>query len=278
MQGRLVPPEDGRFQSFPRERWRDEFSRAADAGLDAIEWIFDEFGESVNPIASDSGIAEINALSVRTNVKILSVCADYFMDHPFVSAGPTEFSRLVERFFWLLERSALLGIQRIVIPFVDASRIVTLGQRQRIVAMLKELSPAAERSNIELHLETDLAPSDFAALLRQIENPSVKVNYDSGNSAALGYSPVAEFAAYGRRVGSVHIKDRKLGGGTVPLGSGDADLPALALCLYDVGYAGDFVLQAARGADGAEVSLAAQNHHYLLQLLEDARTARAPLR
>lgn len=28
MQGRLSPPEDGRFQSFPRLGWREEFARA----------------------------------------------------------------------------------------------------------------------------------------------------------------------------------------------------------------------------------------------------------
>jgi L-ribulose-5-phosphate 3-epimerase len=37
MQGRLSPPEDGRFQSFPRNSWREEFPRAREAGLDYIE-------------------------------------------------------------------------------------------------------------------------------------------------------------------------------------------------------------------------------------------------
>ena len=32
MQGRLSPPEDGRFQSFPRNSWREEFRRAHEAG------------------------------------------------------------------------------------------------------------------------------------------------------------------------------------------------------------------------------------------------------
>ena len=32
MQGRVVPPDQGRFQSFPRSRWRDEFPRAAQGG------------------------------------------------------------------------------------------------------------------------------------------------------------------------------------------------------------------------------------------------------
>ena len=48
----------------------------------------------------------------------------------------------------------------------------------------------------------------------------MRVNYDSGNSASLGYRPRDEFAAYGSRVGSVHLKDRRLGAGTAPLGRG----------------------------------------------------------
>ena len=58
MQGRLVPPEGGRFQSFPREGWRREFELAAAAGLDCIEWIDDEFGGGENPLWTDFGLAE----------------------------------------------------------------------------------------------------------------------------------------------------------------------------------------------------------------------------
>ena len=57
---------------------------------------------------------------------------------------------------------------------------------------------------------------NFRSLLDEIPHPLVKVNYDSGNSAALGYRPFDEFAAYGDRVGSFHIKDRLLGGGRSP--------------------------------------------------------------
>ena len=68
IQGRLVPPEDGRFQCFPRNRWRDEFAHAAAAGLDAIEWIYDLHGADMNPLATDAGIAEI--LSPRHFVNV----------------------------------------------------------------------------------------------------------------------------------------------------------------------------------------------------------------
>ena len=92
---------------------------------------------------------------------------------------------------------------------------------------LNAAMPFAEETGVELHLETSLGPAEFAKLLDGIPHPKLKVNYDSGNSASLGYAPADEFAAYGDRIGSVHIKDRVLNGGTVPLGTGDTDFPAL---------------------------------------------------
>ncbi|HEV2619611.1 MAG TPA: hypothetical protein VGU23_06695, partial [Acidobacteriaceae bacterium] len=62
MQGRLSPPEDGRFQSFPRKSWRQEIGRAREAGLDYIEWIHDEYGRTANPIFSEEGLAELDSL------------------------------------------------------------------------------------------------------------------------------------------------------------------------------------------------------------------------
>ncbi len=90
----------------------------------------------------------------------------------------------------------------------------------------------------------------------------VKVNYDSGNSASLGYRPDDEFAAYGARVGSVHIKDRVRAAATVPLGTGDADFDAL-FDACEIGYDGDFVLQVARGSAGDEVAWARANREFV---------------
>ena len=68
MQGRLVPPENGTIQCFPRERWADEFARAAQAGLDAIEWIHDAHGEEVNPLLHDLGLRRMRDLSDRSDM------------------------------------------------------------------------------------------------------------------------------------------------------------------------------------------------------------------
>ncbi len=66
MQGRLSPPEDGRFQSFPRKSWREEFARAREAGFGYIEWIHDDYGRTANPIFSEAGLEEFDALKQRT--------------------------------------------------------------------------------------------------------------------------------------------------------------------------------------------------------------------
>jgi len=143
MQGRLVPPEDGRFQSFPRERWRDEFVLAAQAGLNAIEWIFDLYGEDVNPLTSEVGIAEMLALSRHTGIVVRSLCADYFMDRPFLRATESERKQLIQKMEWLLSRCKLLGIGRIVIPFVDNSRIGNPEEEAQVISILRTILPAA---------------------------------------------------------------------------------------------------------------------------------------
>jgi hexulose-6-phosphate isomerase len=259
MQGRLVPPETGRFQSFPRTRWRDEFSLAAAAGLDSIEWIFDAYGEDMNPIGTTDGVREVRGLSERHGVSVESVCADWFMDFPLTDLDHGTSGARWQRLAWLMHKSASLQINRIVVPFVDASAIRTPAQVQAVVDGIRSLGDLIDRTNVELHLETSLSPGEFADLLAHTPHPGVKVNYDSGNSASLGYRPSDEFRAYGARVGSVHLKDRRLGAGTVPLGEGDTDFDGLFASLAKVRYRGDFVLQVARGTAGDELEWARKN-------------------
>jgi L-ribulose-5-phosphate 3-epimerase len=269
MQGRLVPPVGGRFQSFPRGLWEREFDLAVAAKLDAIEWIYDEFGTDENPIATDEGIETVEAHVRRTGIQVRSICADYFMDRPFVRVDEDEWRRRVDVLLWLLDRSRRIGASRVVLPFVDASRIQDHSDRERVIATLKAALPSAERLSQELHLETDLAPEGFAQLLAELNHPLVRVNYDSGNSASLGYDVGDEFAAYGARIGSIHIKDRVKGGGTVPLGTGNADFDGLFRCVAHVRYAGDFVLQVARPTAGGQVSWARANREFVLRHLAE---------
>lgn len=268
MQGRLVPPEGGHFQSFPRKRWRDEFALAAQAGLNAIEWIFDVYGEDVNPLTNDAGVDEIHALSATTGVAVRSLCADYFMDRPFLRTTDSERDELIHKMNWLLSRCSIMGIGRIVIPFVDKSRIESADEELQALSILQSLLPAAEKNSVELHLETSLAPGPFAAFLERCAHPLLHVNYDSGNSSSLGYEVNEEFAAYGPHIGSVHIKDRLRDGATVPLGAGNANLPDVFRGLAALSYRGDYVLQIARSEPSLELPWIAQNRAWVASQIE----------
>lgn len=273
MQGRLVPPEEGRFQSFPRQQWRREFPLAAEAGIDAIEWIYDTPGEGDNPLMSDAGLKELRNLCEQHGVEVASVCADYFMDRPLLSGSSSAQAASAEALESLLERCRVAGITRVVLPFVDQSGIRSKMEADRLVELLQRLLPHAASRRVELHLETDLDPERFSTLLDRLPEVWLKVAYDSGNSAALGYRPDDEFAAYGSRIGSVHVKDRVRDGGTVPLGHGHADLPAVFAGLQRLGYRGDYVLQVARSESCGEVEWTRTNAAFVRELLHDTAEA-----
>jgi L-ribulose-5-phosphate 3-epimerase len=269
MQGRLVPPAGNQIQSFPRENWSDEFPRASQAGLSFIEWIYDVEGADVNPLATPAGIELMRKLSTEHKVAVSSVCADYFIDQPLVRAEPSQRHERSEKLKWLLHQAARLPVAHVVLPFVDASSIRTEEDTTELLNILRAVLPTAEETNVELHLEMSLPPQAFAKLLERIPHRLVRANYDSGNSASLGYKIADEFAAYGERIGSVHIKDRVRDGGTVPLGAGDADLPELVRLLREIRYAGNLVLQVARGETGKEVEWARQNKAFVERLLTE---------
>jgi L-ribulose-5-phosphate 3-epimerase len=254
MQGRLSPPLPGRLQGFPVETWREEIAAAPVAAVDYIEWIYEGPGEAVNPLASDPGTAELVRLCAAAGVAIPAVCADYFMDFPLVRGAEAELRARESKLSWLIVRCGALGVRRIVIPFVDQSRISDERAFAAVVAVMQRLAGVLERYKVELHLETDLPPADFLALIEACASAWVKVNYDSGNSASLGFDAIAEWSAYGEYVGSVHIKDRRRGGGTVPLGTGAVDFQALRWAMQGAGYVGDVTLQVARGETGDEVN------------------------
>ena len=72
----------------------------------------------------------------------------------------------------------------IVIPLVDNSSILH-NRRKKTIYFKKFLSNKYWKVN--LCLETDLPPKKFLELVNEINQPQIKINYDTGNSASLGY-------------------------------------------------------------------------------------------
>jgi L-ribulose-5-phosphate 3-epimerase len=252
MQGRLLPPINNTIQAFPETGWQEEFPLARKLGMDCIEFIFDGDNFASHPLMTAEGLREIERLERENNVGVLSVCADYFMVHPLHRGSLDERLARVKILQDLIRNCAKLDTGNIIIPCVDNSRLQNGADREEFKCRLGECLPVAEEYGICLALETDLGPDAFTGLMRDINHEYLKINYDTGNSASLGYNPAIEFERYGRWITDVHIKDRLYGGTTVPLGEGDVDFPRVFSLLRRMNYSGILILQTARKQPGGE--------------------------
>jgi sugar phosphate isomerase/epimerase len=254
MQGRLLPKYMGRYQAHPLGYWQEEFAVARAFGLDFIEFILDHNDLELNPLMSEEGVRQIKALSDQTGVGVVSICADCFMEAPLSSPSPDVSARSIEVLRRLTQNAGpSLGVKDIVIPCVDQSSLRSDEEIERFAGNILPLAGLAADNGVRFSLETDLAPRPFADLLERLGSDTFSVNYDTGNSASLGYDVREEFAAYGKRITDVHIKDRVRGGGSVVLGTGDADFGTFFALLAHSGYDGPLIMQAYRDDEGLAV-------------------------
>lgn len=252
MQGRLLPKYRGRYQAHPVGYWEEEFDRAKELGLSLVEFILDYDEVEKNPLVSDTGIEQLKSVTARTGVGVKSICADYFMEAPLHGTdGRVAASRAMMS--TLLKNAAKLGVEHVVVPCVDQSSLADAAAVDRFVGAMAEFLPLARDGKVNLSLETDLAPAPFRALLERLDSPFVTVNYDIGNSASLGFEPAEELAAYGSRISDIHVKDRVRGGGSVRLGTGNADFDGFFGALGKIGFRGPLILQAYRDDEGLTI-------------------------
>jgi len=252
MQGRLLPKYQGRYQAHPVDNWKPEFKLAKSKSLDCIEFILDYNDVEKNPLMNEKGITEIKKEVNDNEVKVLSVCADYFMEAPFHQDNDYEISKSQNILKRLIDSSAILGIENIIIPCVDKSSL-QVQYFEKFILNIEELINYAEKNSINICLETDLPPKEFKSLIDSFPNSNIKVNYDIGNSASLGYNIKEEFKYYGNYISDVHIKDRLLNGGSVELGTGNADFNSLLSELTKIEYSGLIILQAYRDDQGLNI-------------------------
>jgi len=253
MQGRLVPKYQGRYQAFPIGYWKNEFIVAQECGLNLIEFILDFNDSDENPLLKEGGVEEIKSIIKKTGVSVQTICADYFMEAPLHSADDVTVQASRKVMLKLLDNAKSMGVTDIVIPCVDQSTLDGQEAADRFVENLTPMVKIAEKYGINLSLETDLGPQPFVELLDRFNSSRVSVNYDIGNSAALGFDSDEELETYGDRITDIHIKDRILGGGPVILGQGNADFAGFFNKLKKFEYDGPFILQAYRDEEGVEV-------------------------
>lgn len=244
MQGRLSPQSNRGYQTFPEETWVNEFRLARDLGFDHIEWVLESFELENNPLLKFPH--KIKAHIEASGVTVPSLCADFLMEFP-LDPNNKESWAVFEQ---VMEYSSAVGIGVVVVPCVDNSSLLHPANRSNLENSLPRMAKIAERFSLSLALETDLPPKDFKNLLSLSDSPSISVNYDSGNSASLGYEFVEEMEVYGERISDFHLKDRVRGGTTVPLGTGSVNFGEVLDFLVESSFSGVVTMQAMRDAEG----------------------------
>jgi L-ribulose-5-phosphate 3-epimerase len=270
MQGRLSALVDGKIQAFPWNEWREELPRAKALGLTRMEWTIDQERLRENPLTTEGGRSAIMRLSRGNTVEIPSLTGDCFMQAPFWKAAGHAQEALVADLDLVLASSAAIGIEFVVIPLVDNGKIETPEQAEVLLRTLLDRSASLSRQGVKIVFESDLPPVELAQFIAKFPREIFGINYDVGNSAALGYDCGEEIAAYAPRILNVHVKDRLRGGTTVPLGAGAAELAKVIRLIETSGYRGQYILQTARAADGDHSGALARYRDMTVRWIEDA--------
>ena len=139
-----------------------------------------------------------------------------------------------------------VGAKILVIPLVDNGSIQNQFQFNILKKTINSMHNLLKLNEMRIAFESDYPPLKLKSFIEQFNDDIIGINYDTGNSASLGYDPAEEIFAYGERIINVHIKDRFFNGTTVRLGSGDTNFQKVFKNLLLKNYKGNFILQTAR--------------------------------
>jgi L-ribulose-5-phosphate 3-epimerase len=253
-QGRLSPSSTGPVQHFPQASWKDEFMRAGECGFAFIEWLLSASECERNPIWSDGGQADIRTAVSATGVAVRSLCADYFMVHPFVRVSDAERLSSERVLNHLIIESSRAGIRIVVLPLIEAAEMRDSRDMNVVRESLDEALELASALSVTLAMETDLPAGQLMSFLNLRPHHALGVCYDTGNAAVRGFDAAADLSLLGPHVSLVHVKDRDRQGTNVELGSGIADLAGAFRLAARENYSSPFVLETPRGDDPIEAA------------------------
>jgi len=258
MQGRLCDRVDGKIQAFPWRDWESEFPAAQAIGIGLMEWTLDQDRLRENPMLTSNGRHRIRDLSEAHGVRVVSVTGDCFMQMPFHKVEGGARTRLLDDLRAVVDAAADLGVSYVVFPLVDNGAIHSSAEETSLLDGMLPMRAGLVARNVKIIFESDFPAARLARFIEQFPHDAFGINYDIGNSAALGYQPEEEIGCYGARIDNVHVKDRVLHGTTVPLGTGNADFPSAFAALRKACYAGKFILQTARAEDNTHAATLAR--------------------
>ena len=267
MQGRLSPMIDNKIQSFPNSLWQNEFIIAKSLGLKFIEWTLDYNKIFTNPIFIKKKVKIIKNLSKKNSIKIISLTGDCFMQNPFWKKK--NHRKEVSDLKKIITACSNLGIKFIVVPLVDNGSLQKLWHEKKLIIIFNSLVDFLKKNKIIILFESDYHPKRLGDFIRKFNPDVFGINYDTGNSAALGFDVKKEFYYYGNYIKGIHIKDRILKSKTVRLGEGNVDFKLFFKLLKKIKYKNHIIFQTARSKSNNDVQEMKINLRYILKIIKN---------
>ncbi len=251
MQGRLVNSEKkNSIQCFPAKNWAEELKIAKKLNFKIMEWTINDENIKHNPLFNGK-IKYLKKLVKKNKIKIPSITLDYFMQRPFFKIKKkTEKEKVINNLKKIIINGNKLNIKYFVLPLVDNSSVKSINQEKILVEGIIELLKLIKKNSYFL-FEIDYLPNKIPNFIKKFKSNKVGINYDTGNSAGLGYDFKKELK-YFKYVKNIHIKDRKLRGKTVRLGFGNWEYKKFFKSIKK-NYNGNFILQTARSKNNKHV-------------------------
>ncbi len=111
---------------------------------------------------------------------------------------------------------------------------------RRVIDVLGELAPRAEKAGVILGVESYLSAEDHLRILDAVKSKAVQVYFDVKNTADAGHDSIAAIKRIGiERICQIHFKDTP----SLEQGSGKVDWPATVAALKELKYPGWIVLE-----------------------------------
>ena len=181
------------------------------------------------------------------NVEIASLCLDCLSQYPYKS-DPRAQQYVADA----IKAASTLGSRVVLVGFFFMGDLMRDKEGTDVVIQrFREIAPTAEKAGVTLGIESWLNAEQHMAILDRVGSNAVKVYYDVGNSAKMGYDIYKEIRFLGKNICEFHAKDFD-----GLYGKGGVNFPEVRRAMDDIGYGGWIHMEGPKTPLGIEASLA----------------------
>lgn len=217
------------------------FAVAKDIGLDGVQVNLGSVANGLHLRREDVQKAYLEA-SRKHGVAIASLAIAEFNGVPLATEPVAA--------LWLLdslEVARALGVKVVLMAFFGRGELRADDARSvdRLVGLLKEVAPRAEKAGLILGLEDYLSAEENVRIIDRVGSGALQVYYDVGNSTDKGYDILKEIRFLGKdRICELHAKD-----GPHLFGKGRIDFREVRKAIDEIGYSGWIQIEGAAPND-----------------------------